>query len=335
MTLVIAGQSGAGKSTLVQNLLHLEDNDANAPLAGQSPDSVTKEVKPFHGNINGVMIAIVDMPDLAGASDNEEKKIIAELIKVTEGRADMLLYCVNMGPSGRIGNSDRKIVKMLTSVFTPEIWERAILVLTFGDDVKERNRKRGTTAMTPTVEAAMNSYAKAFERILLANSTAQMKVIPVLKDEDSESRPAEEIAAVVAGEMPDEEILPGVKWNACIYKEVLKKCECDAIPSILKIIIPESEYAQDGTILGTIGGIVGVAAVGAVTGAHIGAFPGAIGGAVITGVGVGMSAIFYQLARNRYLESKGKRAQLLKEIEELRIKDETNDEVQQESKKDK
>ena len=332
MTLVTAGQSGVGKSTLVKNLLHLADNDADTPIAGQSPDSVTKEVKSFISCINGVTITIVDTPGLAATSDNEEKKIIAELTKVTEGCADMLLYCVNMGPSGRIGNSDRKIVQLLTSVFTPEIWERAILVLTFGDDVKERNQKRGTTAKTPTVEAAMNSYAKAFERILLANSTIQIKVIPVLKNEGAELRPAREIAAVAAGETPDEEILPGMKWNMFVYKEVLNKCKRDTIPSILRIILePIPDYVQEeadkGAEHGIVGGIIGGAAAGASLGfaaGGVGAIFGAIVGAIGGGIGGKkyMHSTYREIAYFRYLKSdEGKRTQLLKEIKELHIQD--------------
>ena len=357
MTLITAGQSGVGKSTLVQNLLHLEDNDANAPIAEQSPDSVTKVVKPFHGNINGVEITIVDMPGLAAASDDEEKKTIAELTKVTEGGADMLLYCANMGPSGKLNEPDRKIVKLLTLVFKPEIWERAILVLTFGDMVKERNKKQGTTAKTPTVKMAMNKYAEAFGKIL-ANLTVQVNVIPVLKDEGAELRPPKEIAAVVSSETPGEEVLPGMKWDMCLYEEVLKKCDCEAIPSILKIIIepvPDcvQKEADKGAKYGTIGGIIGGAAAGGTAGAGVGAgigavvggagaIPGAIVGAIGGAVGGGIGgrkrgrAIYYKIAYNRYLESEeGQHAQLLKEIEELRVKDETNGEVQQESKKDK
>ena len=352
MTLVTAGQSGVGKSTLMQNLLHLADSDADTPIAGHSFDSITKVVKPFSSYINGVKITIVDMPDLAAASDDEEKKIIAELIKVTDGYADMLLYCANMGPSGKINEWDHKIIKLLTLVFTPQIWERTILVLTFGDIIKERNQKHGTTVKTPTVEAAMNSYAKAFEMILATSTaSAQIKVIPVLKDEGEELRPPKEIAAVAAGETPGEEVLPGMKWDTCLYKEVLKKCMRDAVPSILKIIMePVPDYvekiSEEGAKHGTTSGIISGAVAGAVTGAGIGALAsgvgaifgaiaGAVGGAVGGGIGGRkyMRSTYREIAYIRYLKSdEGKHAQLLKEIEELRIKDDPNDEVQ---KKDK
>ena len=325
ITLVTAGQSGTGKSTLVQNLLCLADNDAKAPVvAVQSPDPVTKEVKSFSNCINGMKITIVDMPSLAAASDDEEKKIIAELTKVTEGGADMLLYCANMGPSGsKLNDLDRKIVKLLTSAFTPEIWEKTILVLTFGNIVKERNQRHGITAKTPTVEAAMNNYAEAFEKIL-TNSTAQVKVIPVLNN-GAELRSPKEIAAVAAGEMPGEEVLPGMKWDMCLYEEVLKKCKPDAIPLILKIILPDyvQKEAENGAkreiIRGIIGGAAAGAGVGALAGgvgAIFGAVVGAVSGAVAGGVGSGK----YWRPTYHKNNEEGKRAQLLKEIKELRIK---------------
>ncbi|MCG8624735.1 MAG: hypothetical protein MJE68_22405 [Proteobacteria bacterium] len=45
-----------------------------------------------------------------------------------------------------------------------------------------------------TVEAAMKKYIEAFKGIL-ADSTAQVKVIPVLKNEGAELRPAEKYYA--------------------------------------------------------------------------------------------------------------------------------------------
>lgn len=364
MTLVTAGQSGVGKSTLVANLLRLADNDADAPIAEQSPDSVTKFVKAFSANVKGVEITIVDMPGLAAASDDEEKKAIAELTKVTKGRADMLLYCANMGPSGKLNKLDHKIVQLLTSVFEPKVWERAILVLTFANVVKERNQKHGTTAKTPTVEAAMGNYAEAFRK-MLANINVQLRVIPVLRDEGAQLRPAKDLAAVVGGEMPNEEILPGINWSTCLYGEVLKKCERDAIPLILTIVLlPVPDYVQSegkqgayrGSIVGGIGGAIAGAAAVAAAGVGvgflaggIGAIPGAIGGAVggaVGGVGGGVGGrvaggivghdVYYKLAYERYLETdEGKRAQLLKEIEALRMEDEATNVAVQENKKDK
>jgi GTP-binding protein EngB required for normal cell division len=313
VTLVTAGQSGAGKSTLVMNMLRMADNDADAPIAEQSPDSVTGIVTPFNGYVNGVDIMIVDV-GLAAASDDEEKEIIAELIKVTEGHADMLLYCANMGPSGKLNDLDRKIVKLLMLVFTPEIWERATLVLTFGDDVKERNQKCGTTVKTPTVQMAMEKYAEAFEEIL-ATSTAQVKVIPVLEDESAELRDKKKIAAVVSSKKPSEEVLPRMKWNTCLYKEVLKKCEREAVPSILKILQPVQKGATHGTIGGIIGGAVAGASIGFAAGG-IGAAVGAFTGAIVSGVGgrKGVRTIYHKIAYNRYLQSDEgirKRAKLL------------------------
>ena len=72
-------------------------------------------------------------------------------------------------------------------------------------------------------------------------------MIPVLRNEYVMTRHAKEIAAVVAGETPDEEILPGMKWNECVYKEVLKKCSLEAVPEMFKLL-EVSNWAWKGAL---------------------------------------------------------------------------------------
>ena len=227
MTLVVAGQSGTGKSTLVTNLLRLSDRSAEAPVDAHSFTPITTKVKFHNSCINGVNITIIDTPGLAGASDDDQVKVLAQLSEKTKGKVDMLLYCVGINPSSKINESDHRIIKLLTTAFTSDIWERAILVLTFADYVKERHQKNKTK--NPTVQSVMERYAMAFEKVL-GNSIDHMTVVPVLQNEDTKTRPAKQIAAFPAGETPGEEILPGIKWNACIYEEVLKKCGFKATP---------------------------------------------------------------------------------------------------------
>ena len=326
MTLVTAGQAGAGKSTLVTNLLRLMEGDAEAPVGGHSAESGTKLVK-YHNNcINGINISIIDTPGLAGASDDDQVQVLAQLSEKTKGKADMLLYCASISPSSKLGELDRSIVKLLTTAFTPRIWERAILVLTFADYVKERNQKNKTK--NPTVQQVMRNYAETFEKIL-ADHKILMTVMPVLRSEGIKPRPTKQIAAVPAGEIPDEEILPGMKWNMCVYEEVLKKCKFDAMPAILKVLEVSSGKLQ-GALIGAAagagaGGAIGFAAGG--IGAILGAIGGAIGGALVTSTG-------YGIAHYRFENSdESKRAQIQEEIEKLCIKAKTTNTGTQDSKK--
>ena len=310
MTLVTAGQAGAGKSTLVKNLLHMADNDANAPIAGHSAVSITNEVKRYSSLINDVNVTIIDTPGLAGASNDDQAKILAELSEVSKGKADMLLYCISMAPSSKVGALDRRIVDLLTMAFSPKIWERTVVVLTSADLVKERNeKKRGN----PTVQAVMKEYATTFQKLLPGGMT----VTPVLRKDCAMERDANEIAAVATGETPDEEILPGMKWNECVYKEVLKKCSLEAIPEMFKLL-EISSGAWKGALGGAAAGAVAGVGVGFVVGG-VGAIPGGVGGAIggAVGGGGGYGAVHYSFEKS----DKGKLAKEYADIKKKRKSD--------------
>ena len=292
MTLVIAGQSGVGKSTLVKNLLRLSDQDADAPVARHS------EVKCHNNRIKDTNITIIDTPGLVGVSEYDKVRILAQLSEKTNGKADMLLYCVRMAPGSRIGESDHKIIKLLTIAFTPRIWERTILVLTHADDVKKMSEGNAT------LEKKLEQYAKSFETMLQSILIDHnVTVIPVLQDEGIEIRPAKQIAAVPAGRTRDEEILPHKKWNVSIYEEVLRKCKIDAIPALLSVldVFTRQMYVLTGSV--AIAGLaLGALALGLATGG-IGAalVGGAIGGLTGTALGVAISKRYYGIAYNRFI----------------------------------
>ena len=310
MTLVTAGQAGAGKSTLVKNLLHMADNDANAPIAGHSADSVTNKVKRHSSLIKDVNITIIDTPGLAGASNDDQAKILAELSEESKGKADMLLYCISMAPNSKVGALDRRIVDLLTMAFSPKIWERTVVVLTSADYVKERNKNNPAN---PTVQRAMRDYATSFQKLL----TGGMTVTPVLQNERTKTRPAEEIAAVAAGETPDEEILSDMKWNECVYKEVLKKCSLEAVPEMFKLL-EISSGAWKGALGGAAAGAVAGVGVGFVVGG-VGAIPGGVGGAIggAVGGGGGYGAVHYSFEKS----DKGKLAKEYADIKKKRKSD--------------
>ena len=162
LTLVTAGQFGVGKSTLVKNLLRLSDHYAEAHITAHSR-AVTKKIECYSSLINNVIVTIINTPGLAGASNDDEAKILAQLHEKSKGKADILLYCISMAPSSKVGALDRRIVDLLTMAFSPKIWERAIVVLTFADTVNERSKKPGN----PTVQAVMIEYAAAFQELYL------------------------------------------------------------------------------------------------------------------------------------------------------------------------
>lgn len=210
MTLVVAGQSGAGKSTLVKNLLRLKEEDG-IPKIKHSSFSVIEEVQVYEHNVDGVLIRIVDMPGL-NAPDQNEKDIIAQLKKETDGEADMLLYCVSMAPCSKIGYTDKSIIKLLTSTFKEHIWERTILVLTFADLAKAAGDKKVVKEedIGKAMEGVLKDYAKGFEEMLatiVKRKSQQFCVLSLDPRDMSSPRQPFQIAAIPTSCMQQEKLL--------------------------------------------------------------------------------------------------------------------------------
>ena len=234
ITLVTVGQSGAGKSTLVKNLLRLKDE--RAPAVVHSPSAVTSRVNIYESSIEGAPIRIVDTPGLV-TPDHNDDHTIAELRKETNGEADMLLYCTSMAPCSKLGIIDMQIIKLLTSTFTEQIWQRTILVLTFAD-IAVKMRNDSDRQMHQTIEEIVQSYAKEFENVL-ERGGIKSKIpdlsVPLWNVEDLTSeRPPPHIPAIPTGYNFDEMILPHTNSFDCVYLEVLKKCNKVTTPVLFR-----------------------------------------------------------------------------------------------------
>ena len=307
MTLVTAGKSGAGKSTLVKNLLRLGEED-RIPESKHSSSAITEDVEVYEHDVDGVQVRIVDMPGL-NVPHKQEKKLIAELQKKTNGEADMLLYCASMAPCSKLDYIDRGIVKLLTESFKKQIWERTILVLTFGDFAKDevksdkdkaaaRERGAGNNATEEDIEKGLerivNDYVQGFQKILdstvKSKKPQQLRVCPLDLEDIRSPRDRFQIAAIPTSKNQQQKILYGYSWDNYIYLEVLRKCNREAIPAFLKISRTTPQdiaiYFGGTVAAGGVGVGIGVgigigAAVGASAGMGVGAIPGAvIGGAL-------------------------------------------------------
>ena len=235
ITLVTAGRSDAGKSTLIGNMLQLKGD--HAPERRYQPSSTTTEVKTYTNTVNGVEVRIIDTPGLA-ASDVNEARIIAELQAESGGKAHMLLYCISLLPSSKIDEQDANVIKTLKVAFGPDIWGHAILVLTFANTVMTF-LERGQT-----FSGVVQDYATKFESILRSQCPSFSVCSIFSCDQKEIKRDLSTVIALPAGIDPKQELVEGMKWDDSIYMEVLKKCNPDAIPALLKVREPTSEMAM-------------------------------------------------------------------------------------------
>ena len=252
VTWVIAGRSCSGKSTLVKNLLRLEDESL-------SPSSDAKSIEVYHHNAGnpGVELTIVEIPglDVDTGSTNQNAEFAAitdELRNVSKEGVDVLLYCISIAPSARIAaDIESKIINLLTTVLKPQIWERAVIIFTSADYVKDRHAKNPASMKNPALESVMDEYARTFEELLKAANVGSFTVLPLYHVQDSDRlRPLQEIPALSVGETLSAKVLPNLKWEEHLYSEMLNKCALRAVPMLVNI--RENQLSKGATIKGRL-----------------------------------------------------------------------------------
>ena len=124
MKIATVGRGKVGKSTLINNVLNLEGNEVAE--ARKSARPVTKGVSKYTSTIHDVPVHIYDTHGLLD-SDIDEKEVIKELRKQTEGSISLLFYVSSL--NNRPTPADEKIIEALTSELTPQVWKQAICYL--------------------------------------------------------------------------------------------------------------------------------------------------------------------------------------------------------------
>ena len=257
--IALAGKSGVGKSTMINNFLGLEGEQRCA--TGDDADPTTREVKICSNTKYDTEVTIVDTPGLGGLKRREVKKILKNISKSTDETADILLYCISLHPSGRIGAADAEIISTLTKAYGPEIWSRTILALTFANERSKLTEE--------AYKRLIEGYARNFQSALHTANIFDVQVQSILAGEEV---PKGTIPAVPIGDDPNTPLVVGNDWTDALLDEVLKRTDCETAIKLLKFrgyLLPATEVG--GCIM------VGIA-VGTAAGAPVGVIPGIVVG---------------------------------------------------------
>ena len=286
IVVVVGGKSETGKSTLISNFLTLDGKEAAE--ARIQPTSMTHNVKVYKGEVSSIHVRAVDMPGLHARrhSSDMEKEVIAALSHHTEGKADILIYCVSL--TQRLDSIDERNIATLNKAFGEKLWTNAILVLTHADTILEDEDN------ADKLDDIVKEFAKKFEEILADCSGIKACAKPFSFSDPDPSLASEgeesslEIVAIPTGKKPDKP--PG--WRDSLLAQVITICQKKSISYLTKLEGVSWEKikkklkkgAKVGAIAGAVGGASG-AAVGTGVGAAVGAFIGGILTAPIGGVG--------------------------------------------------
>ena len=146
--ILICGNGGTGKSTLLNQLMKFEKSEAKAK-EGRRGRATTTIVEKFEKTTErGLKVCIFDTPGFDDMKTTNEE-IIAMVENETESKLDLAFYCISLGGSTRVTQGDVRAMTLLTQIFSNQIWERTVVVLTFANhlerDVSEEDYKETIT----------------------------------------------------------------------------------------------------------------------------------------------------------------------------------------------
>ena len=134
LRILASGKAGSGKSTLLNGIL-----GHKYFVEGHSLKPETKAVDEHEFDIGSLKITAWDSPGLQDGTIHEEAylKDIAEKTTAAGG-IDLLLYCIRMDETRSDLHIHSSAMRKLTQSLKENIWENALIALTFGNMYKEQ-----------------------------------------------------------------------------------------------------------------------------------------------------------------------------------------------------
>ena len=268
LRVLICGIGGVGKSTLINRLLQLGPDEKLAK-EGRRGGATTSIVSKFERTTErGIKVCLFDTPGFDDV-DMSNEEIIAMMENETEKKLDMVFYCISLDGPARVQRSDVQAIKIMTQAFSSEIWTKAVIVLTFANELEKKvnsevEYKETTIGIQEKVQQVLKNNAHVSEEII-----DQLPIVTAGHTEPILEYEAEECRAVGG-------------WDSRLFLTALKQVEPDALPTLFEV-----RWSLKDLVAALAGGGSGAAATGGA-----GALVGAVCGAPLAGpLGAGFGAI--------------------------------------------
>ena len=269
LRILICGKGGAGKSSLVNNLFELQcgEDEADEGIVG---GPTTLNVTPYERTTKfGDKIFVFDSPGFGDACINPSD-IVDEMIRVTEKSVDVILYCISLNGNCRVEKEDIRAFKIITQVFSSEIWRKAVIVLTFANELQKLRPK--LEEYEKIIKKIGDDIDAAFSEVYVDQNTA--KSVPI----------------ETAG-YKDSLLHDNIDWRDRIFISALKRVLAEKLPSLFEVRYRFADFrnvvyigapkAYKGLDVGSkVGGLIGATLVEILgpVGPAVGAlFGGAVG----------------------------------------------------------
>ena len=218
LRLLVCGLGGAGKSALVNRLLQLGSGDEKWAEEGMMAKHTTSTVSKYERTTErGIKVCIFDTPGFDDISLSDEE-ILGMIRKESESKLEIVLYCISLGYSSRVQRGDSDTLKILTQTFTTNLWKKAIIVLTFANQLAEK--VQNADQYVKVVEHIKNSLKQELRKFNVSEEViSQLPIVtaghtnPILKYEEDKSPEA---------------------WDDRLFLEALKQVDPAQIPSLFQ-----------------------------------------------------------------------------------------------------
>ena len=264
--ILIYGSGGAGKSTLISQLMKFKEHEEKAK-EGRTGRATTTVVEKFEKTtMRGLKVCLFDTP---GFDDMRKSnaEIIAMVENATESKLDLAFYCISLSGPTRVTQGDVRAMKLLTQIFSNQLWKRTVVVLTFANHleklIEEDNYKKTIIEITKTVQEVLITAEVSQETVTQLPIVTAGHTDKILQYEAEECR-----------------FMGG--WENRLYLKALEQVNPAVAPAFFG-----NRWSWDDTIKAlTEGG--NEAATGATLGATFGAVAGVAGGPVGIAIGAGV-----------------------------------------------
>jgi GTPase SAR1 family protein len=220
MNVLVVGNTCTGKSALINKMIGKDV--AEEAEDEQSKGTVRVNVYDFRSVEGGVAGKFWDTPGLQDGADDDVESHDAECIRDMKekgygDKADLVLYCIKMSNT-RFQEEDHRTIMNLSEGLGKGIWEKAIFVLTFANDVVARlERKNKHRPGKKPVPEIFKDVVSTWEEVLRKE----------IKRAGVNNSVAESIPVVPAGYEVSESFCPTddsakLNWIESLW------CECNA-----------------------------------------------------------------------------------------------------------